>query len=209
MVVKASISELNKATAQDVWSRAEIVIEALTNNATIFDKPNPDVPTLQGSNDLLKEAILRYETVGGGKLPAAAVKARRADMVGLLRLEASYVTSRANGDMEILLKGGFPIQKPTRTPIGQLDAPDAPSVTQGKLSGQLNAATTPLYGGMAYLWRVALDSAPEVYVQTAQTTAGKVSFSGLTAGETYNLAVNAVGTAGPSDWSEPGSLMVI
>jgi|SRR5947209_1957580 len=209
MVVKVSISELNKASAQDVWSRGEIVCEALTKNAAIFDKPNPDVPTLKTSNDLLKAAILAYETVGGGKLSAAAMKARRADMVGLLRLEASYVTSRANGDMEILLKGGFPIQKPTRTPIGQLSAPDAPSVTHGKLSGQLDAATTPLYGGQAYLWRVARASSPEVYVQTAQTTAARTSFYDLTAGEIYNIEVQAIGSAGPSDWSDAGILMVI
>jgi hypothetical protein len=208
MVIKASINELNKANAQDVASRGDIVIDALTKNAAIFDKPTPDVPTLQASNALLKAAILNYETVGGGKLPASAVKARRADMVGLLRLEASYVTSRANGDMEILLKGGFPIQKPTRTPIGQLDAPDAPRVTQGTKSGQLDAATTPLYGGQAYLWRVALDSSPEVYVQTAQTTAASNSFFGLTAGQIYNIEVQVIGSAGPSDWSDAGSLMV-
>ena len=209
MVVKASISELNKASAQDIWSRAEIVVEALTKNAEIFDTPNPPVALLKTSNDLLKQAILAYETVGGGRLPAAAVKARRADTVGLLRLEASYVTARADGDMEILLKGGFPIQKPVRTPIGQFPAPNAPDVTQGTKSGQLDAATSPLYGGQAYLWRVARASSPEVFVQTAQTTAARSSFFGLTAGEIYNIEVQTIGSAGPSDWSDAGSLMVI
>ena len=209
MVVKASISELNKAPAQYVWSRAEIVIQALIKHALIFDKPIPEVSILRASNDLLKETLLNYETMGGGKLLAAAVRARRSDTAGLLRLEASYVTSRANGDMEILLKGGFPIQKPVRTPIGQLEAPDAPTVKQGKKSGQLDAATTPLYGGQAYLWRVARASSPEVYVQTAQTTAASSSFFDLTAGEIYNIEVQVIGSAGPSDWSDAGSLMVI
>lgn len=209
MVVKASISELNKASAEAVASRGDIVIEALTKHADIFDKPLPDVPTLTTKNDLLKGAILDYETLGGGKIAAAAMVAQRADMVGLLRLEASYVTSRANGDMQILLKGGFPIQKPTRTPIGQLPAPDAPSVTRGTKSGQLNAATTPLYGGQAYLWRVALASSPAVYVQTAQTTAASNSFFDLTAGETYQIEVQVIGSAGPSDFSDAGSLMAV
>lgn len=209
MVVKVAINELNKASAQGVWSRGEIVIEALTKHADIFDKPNPDIPTLQSTNGLLKAALLNYETLGGGKLSAAVLKARRADMVGLLRLEASYVTTRANGDMEILLKGGFPIQKPTRTPIGQLDAPEAPYVKQGKLSGQLDAATPPIYGGQAYLWRVARAASPEVYVQTAQTTAASASFYDLTPGEIYNIEAQAIGSAGPSDWSDAGSLMVI
>lgn len=209
MVVKASISELNKASAQAVANRGDVVIDALTKNAVIFADPSPTVAALQGANDLLMGAILNWETSGGGKIASAAVKARRREMVGLLRLEASYVTSTANGDMEKLLKGGFPIQKPTRTPIGQLPALDAPGVTQGKLSCQLDAATTPLYGGQAYLWRLALDSAPEVYVQTAQTTAANTSFYGLTAGEVYNIEVQAIGSAGPSDWSESSSRMVI
>ena len=209
MVVKASISELNKASAAAVASRGDVVVEALTKNSDIFDKPIPDVPTLKAKNEQLKAAILNYETVGGGRLAAAAVTTLRADMAGLLRLEASYVTSRANGNMEILLKGGFPIQKPTRSPIGQLPAPDAPSASQGTKSGQLDAATTPLYGGQAYLWRVALASSPEVYVQTAQTTAASTSFYDLTPGAIFNVEVQVIGSAGPSDFSAPGSLMVI
>lgn len=209
MVVKASISEFNKATAEAVASRGDIVIEAWTKNADIFDKPVPDVLTLKTKNDLLKGAIISYETQGGGKIVAAAVTAQRADMVGLLRLGASYVTSRANGNMEILLKGGFPIQKPTRTPIGQLPAPEPPTLTRGKKSGQLDAATAPLYGGQAYIWRVALASSPAVYVQTAQTTAASAEFFDLTPGEIYNIEVLVIGSAGPSDFSKPGTLMAV
>jgi hypothetical protein len=209
MVTKASISELNKAPAQGILVRCGIVIEAWKKNAEIFDKPSPDVPTLQTSYDLLDGALLNYETVGGGKIASAAVKARRADTVGLLRLAASYVTTRANGDMEILLKGGFPIQKPTRTPIGQLEAPETPAATQGVKSGQLDAATTPVYGGYTYVWRLAVQSSPEVYVQTAQTTAASTSFYDLTPGEIYNVEVQVIGSAGPSDWSDAGSLMVV
>ena len=65
---------------------------------------------------------------------------------------------------------------------GWLPAPDAPSVSRGTKSGQLDAGIPPLYGGQAYLWRVALASSPEVYVQTAQTTAANTSFYGLTQG---------------------------
>ena len=208
-VTKVSIGELGRLPAVGVYSRCGIVIDALTKYKDIFDKPSPDIVTLQAGNDLLKSSILDYETAGGGKILAAAVKARRADVVGLLRLEASYVTARANGNMEILLKGGFPIQKPTRTPIGQLDAPDVPSVKHGKLSGQLDASTTPVYGGQAYLWRVALAETPEVYVQTAQTTAASTPFYDLTPGEIYNIEAQVIGSAGPSDWSDAGSLMAI
>jgi hypothetical protein len=38
---------------------------------------------------------------------------------------------------------------------------------------------------------------------TGQSTAANYTFSGLTPGATYTCAVNAVGAAGPSNWSNP------
>jgi hypothetical protein len=48
-----------------------------------------------------------------------------------------------------------------------------------------------------------------VYVKQQQTTAASNTFEGLTPGQTYNVELNAVGTAGTSDWSGPGELMII
>lgn len=54
-----------------------------------------------------------------------------------------------------------------------------------------------------------MESAPEVSVPTAQTTGARTEFSRLTPGKVYVIALNAVGAAGVSDWSDYGSLMVI
>jgi predicted phage tail protein len=56
---------------------------------------------------------------------------------------------------------------------------------------------------------VALASVPTVYVQTAQTTAARNTFSGLAPGQVYAVEVNAVGSAGASNWSNAADLMVI
>jgi hypothetical protein len=53
------------------------------------------------------------------------------------------------------------------------------------------------------------ESAPTLYMQTAQTTGGRNTFEGLTPGQAYNVEANAVGSAGTSDWSDVDSLMVI
>jgi hypothetical protein len=82
-------------------------------------------------------------------------------------------------------------------------------VSQASLTGSLRAVISPVRGAYAYNWRVALASAPTVYVQTKQTTSGRATFQGLTPGQVYNVAANAVGSAGTSDWSDVGSLMVI
>ncbi len=40
-----------------------------------------------------------------------------------------------------------------------------------------------------------------------QGTAASFTFTGLTPGVSYVVEVNAVGSAGPSDWSSPVSLI--
>ncbi len=82
-------------------------------------------------------------------------------------------------------------------------------MVQGSKSGAIAAAPAPVYGAGSYNWRLALASAPTVYVQTAQKTGARVTFEGLTPGETYNVEVSAVGSNGPSDWSDDGTMRVI
>ncbi len=209
MVVKTKIGSLNKDNAQQVANRVDIVVDAMGKAKVVYSQPSPPLDVLVTANAALKTALIALATAGGGKALYAAVAARRAEAVSLLRQEANYVTSTANGDMENLLLSGFPTQKPTKTPVGQLPAPKAPAVAQGTKSGQLKAATPPLYGGQAYNWRLALGSAPNVYVQNKQTRSSRYLFEGLTPGQIYNVEVSTVGAAGPSDWSDAGSLMVI
>jgi hypothetical protein len=77
------------------------------------------------------------------------------------------------------------------------------------LSGELIASMPPVFGAAIYNWRVSAASAPTVVVQTSQTTAAGCTFAGLTPGVVYVIEVNAVGSAGPSDWSNPVSKMVV
>ena len=66
-----------------------------------------------------------------------------------------------------------------------------------------------MYGAFTYNWRIALATAPNVYVQTAQTTGGRIVVEDLTPGQIYNVQANAVGSAGTSDWSDVSKLMVV
>jgi hypothetical protein len=93
--------------------------------------------------------------------------------------------------------------------IGQLPAPQAPILRQATASGSITAATPPLYGGALYTTRLALNSAPDVYVQTKQSTGARFDFSGLTPGAVHNVEMMVNGSAGPSDWSDASSIRVI
>ncbi|MDQ6625135.1 MAG: hypothetical protein M3Y69_03190, partial [Verrucomicrobiota bacterium] len=110
---------------------------------------------------------------------------------------------------DILLSSGFPLRNTNRTPIGPLPAPAAPTVAQGPNTGTLKAATSSVYGASLYTARLAKASTPDVYVETQQQTGVRFAFEGLTPGELYNVDINAIGAAGPSDFSDVGTLRVI
>jgi hypothetical protein len=206
MVVKTQISFLNTHGDDQLIGDTQGVINGLTNNPN-FATPVPALADVSTALAAFTTAVA--DAVNGGKEQTAAKKARRAELAALLRQLASYVTITSNGDMEKLLSSGFPYQKPTRTPVGTLPAPDAPTLRFGIKSGQLDATIAPVYGSSAYNWRLALASAPAVFVQTAQTTGGRYLFEGLTPGQTYSVQASAVGSAGPSDWSDAADLMVV
>jgi hypothetical protein len=75
-------------------------------------------------------------------------------------------------------------------------------------TGELKARVSKVNGANAYNWRIALASAPTVYVQTVQTTGSRYTFEGFTPGETYLVQANALGALGESNWSSATSLMV-
>jgi hypothetical protein len=206
MTVKPAIGFLTKDSDAQLDQDVETIIASMTGNANF---PTPS-PTLAAITTALSAFTVALADAADGGIEKTAVKnAKRAELVSLLRQLSSYVFATANGDMTKLLSSGFPAQKTTRTPIGPLPTPDVPFLSQGAVSGSLDASTQPISGAYIYSWRVALASAPATYIKQVQTTAASNTFDGLTPGQVYLVEVNAIGTAGPTDYSGPGELMTI
>ena len=91
----------------------------------------------------------------------------------------------------------------------ELPPPANLQVKLGTRSGQLTTKVEPVQGASIYNWRVTASSSPDNPVQTRQTTGARHTFSGLTPGIVYNVEVNALGAAGPSNWTGPARLMVV
>ena len=125
-----------------------------------------------------------------------------------MRQLGAYVTVACLGDLHNLILSGFPPQKTTRTPVGILPAPLGLALRQGPLSGSLIAKASPVFGASTYNWTCTANTPGAVPI-TAQGTAAGCTFSGLTPGVIYTIALNAVGAAGTSNWSQSASLMVI
>ena len=206
MVIKPSIGFVTRDTDAVLLKNTETIVTSMTNN-TDYPTPSPALAVVTTAASAFSVALAG--AADGGKEKTAIKNAKRAELVSLLRQLAGYVAITCGDDMAKLLGSGFPVQKPTRTPVGVLPAPVTPVVSQGSRSGEAYASASPLHGAYTYNWRLALASAPTVYVQTAQTTGARNTFSGLTPGQVYTVQLSAVGSAGPSDWSNAAELMVI
>lgn len=207
MIVKPAIRYLLSAPDAQLIVIVQTVLAAVAAHATIFTTPVPTPTVVQTALDAFMVSL--QEAALGGPAQTAIKNARRAELAALMRLLANYVGAIAHGDMSILLLSGYPHQKPNPGPVGPMPKPATPRSRPGSYSGSLIAATVPIYGAGTYNWRLALHSAPTVYLQTVQTTGARVTFTGLTPGQTYDVAVNAVGASGPGDYSENGSTMVV
>lgn len=206
MIVKPSVSFLNSDSDSQLIVDTNTIITSLTGNAS-YPTPTPTLAAITTALDAFSTALA--DAAGGGVTLTATKNDKRDDLTNLLRELASYVQVACKGDLTVLLTSGFPIQKPQRNPIGVLPAPVNVAISLGARSGELDAAMPPVFGAAIYNWKLMAANAPTVVLQTAQTTSASNSFAGLTPGTVYVAQVNAVGSAGPSDWSEPVSQMVV
>lgn len=181
------------------------VVTKLTGNANYLT-PNP---TLAAFTALLDTADAAIEAaLNRGKQEILDRDAIMADVDEALRQLGAYVQGHCQNDLAILGSSGFEAIKP-RTPVGPLPTSLPPKMEQTKNSGRISGRVKKIHGAYAYNWRLALASAPDVYVQTSQTTGARAFFEGLTPGEVYNLEVQALGAAGASSWSNAGCIRVV
>ena len=206
MIIKPSVSFINTDSDADLITRTTGILTAMTGN-TAYPTPAPTLAAVHASLTAFSTAL--SDAQGGGVVLTAAKNAAREALALLLRELASYVHVACKGDMQKLLSSGFPIQKPSRQPVGVLLPPVGLTLANGTRSGELDAWATPVPGSVLYTWRVALVTAPDVSVRSVQSTAASITFLGLTPASEYQVIVNAIGTAGPSDWTDPVTQIII
>ncbi len=206
MIVKPSIGFIKTDSDAEFVKAVQKILGMMTGNLSY--------PKAVALLLLVKAALDDFCTAlavsgDGGHTLISVKKDKRKALGALIRSLANDVEEECAGDLTVLLSSGFPIQKPQHFPIGDLPIPAAPTPTLGARSGSLDASVPPVYGAQSYNWQVALASAPNVILQTVETTAASTSFDGLTPGQAYIVQANVFGTAGTSDWSQPTSQMVV
>jgi hypothetical protein len=202
MITKPAIQWLNSDSDTLLVNDICVILLALANNTAIYATPSPALPVVQAALDNFSAGLAA--TADGG--PSATVKKNnlRLILAALVRQLASYVTVACKGDMANLILSGFPVQKPVRTPIGTLPAPQNLVITHGAITGELDAKVNPVFGAATYTWTCTA-ATPGAVPVTGLSTAASYAFTGLTRGVSYTIAGNAIGAAGPSNWSNPVS----
>ena len=206
LIVKPAINFLSIESDVDLDGTVAGILYALKDNPNYPD-PTPSLAVVDGARTAFSLAITAASN--GGKLLTLAKNTKRAELVSLVRQLAAYITLACNGDLIVLMGSGFPIHKPSRHTIGHLSAPQQPNLRRGPQSGDLTATVKPIYGAKIYNWVIALTSSPDLVIQTVQSTGSRAILRGLIPGEKYCVKANAVGAAGPSDWSGLGFLIVV
>ncbi len=200
---KVAISFLLLDTDADLVVASQRILTAMTGNVA-YPAPNPSLAELTAARNTYIAAV---NAAKDSRLAVTVRKQQRVVFAGLLRNLAHHVQVASGGNLPTLLSSGFPAQR-GRQPVGRLPAPANPRLVRGAISGQLIARCRKLPQALGYEWRYALGSTPTAWVNLEAKFAVTETIDGLVPGTQYVAQVRALGTAGPSDWSDSAIMMV-
>jgi len=201
---KVAVGFLTQSKDADLIVASLRIELGMTGNAA-YPTPNPTLAALIAARNSYIAAV---NAAKDSRLGIVVRKQQRAGFTAMLRDLAHYVQVTSGGDLAILLSSGFTAQK-QKKPVGPLPAPTDMRLNRGKTSGLLIARCSKLPQAGAYEWRYANVATPTAWVDIEATFAARVTIEGLTPGAQYTAQARALGTAGPSDWSDTATLMVL
>jgi len=191
-------------------SHAELIV--LTLSIVTGMTGNPAYPTpIPALSDIIAARNAYIAAVDAAKDSRRQILVRnqqRAALIVSLRNLACYVQVASGGDLPTLVSSGFTAQR-SRKPVGPLPAPSNLRLVRGKNSGQIIARCNKMPQAGAYGWRYASTATPTAWVAVESTFAANVTLEGLAPGTQYTVQAQALGTTGPSDWSDAATLMVV
>lgn len=188
----------------------ELVVDSQTILAAMTGNPAYPTPS-PALADIVAARNAYVTSVSAAKDSSVAVSVRRqqrANLVALLRKLAHYVQVTGAGDGPTLKGSGFPLQR-TRQPVGQLLPPSNLRLVRGKVSGTIVARCVKQPRVGCYQWRCAPSAAPTAWLPMVTTLSANATFEDLVPATQYTVQVCVIGTAGPSNWSDAATVMVL
>lgn len=187
---------------------AQEVNSKMTGNAW-FMTPNPTLAALTSSYSAANIAATAAEAA---QQTAMQKIIERDNLVlaleNLLTQLAAYVENASGGDTAKILSSGFAVRS-TGGPVGQLPAPENMRAEAGSDAGQLLATWDRVSRANSYELATCTDPVNENgWAHRGSVTRTKFQITGAPSGARCWVRVRAIGSAGPSEWSEPAVAMV-
>jgi hypothetical protein len=182
----------------------QTILVAMTGNAA-FATPSPTLAEIAAARTSFIAAV---SAAKDSSVALSVRKQQRANLVALLRKLAHYVQVASAGDGPMLKSSGFPLQR-TRQPVGALPAPSNLRLVRGKVSGEIVARCVKQPRAGCYQWRCAPSATPTAWLPVITTLSANATFESLVPGTQYTAQVCVIGTAGPSNWSDAATVMVL
>ena len=179
------------------------LVDSMTGN-TNYPAPVPALATIVAARNNYVTAV---NALDRSRASILLRNQTRAALVALLRDLALYVQHTCAGNEAVLLTSGYPAQKSRRQPAIVLAAPLKVVLRRARVTGQILARCAAVDKASAYQWRFATVAAPTVWTQPDPVTTASFTLANLTPGTSYLVQVRALGTRGPSDWSDSATLM--
>jgi hypothetical protein len=207
-ILKAVVTPVIKMSDDKFSSLALLIGDTILANSATYPSVDPKaadgIVIFQDLKDAIKKAETRDTAAIGNK------RSLRTTANNVIRAWAAQVTFDANGDVSLITKVYFPVNK-QRTPVENLAIPAAPRVAEGNKSGSAALRTGGIYGATAYQFRYT-DKDPKVATDADYVTLTPCGTKALTEnqlkGTTYFYSCRAIGTKSASGWSDPTMFMV-
>ena len=203
-MAKPSVAWIKTSKELDLIDKSRTITK-MTGESDYFHTPPPS-PALA----IIDAAIDAFEAgrevaSPGGKDRTAHKKALRLVVENLMYKLALYVTDVANGNEEIIIASGFPVQKSTHNPVGDLPVPTGNYLERGVHSGTLDAGCDSSDHALWYEFVLYTAASPTVKVQSIISSSASCTFINCTPATAYLSRVRVSGTGDPSDLSDPAS----
>ena len=188
--------------------KAQLVITTLSSapGDGYFPSPVPTLAALQTAVDALDAALGTESTQANRALRESA----RETVINLLQQLAPNLETTANGDMAKLAATGFDLRKKPVRSTGPTPVPQNVRVRTTGTSGEAFVKCSAVALADAYELEHTLDPVDGPWVDGATFTSSQdMLLAGLTRGKDYYFRVRAIGSNGPSGWSDVATMMVV
>lgn len=176
------------------------VVASMTGNAA-FTNPTVALPAFTTQIDLVEEKANNVAAARTALLMAEWELQQQTDTLDTMgRSLAAYVEGASMGNPATVESSGFSITAP-RTPVGMLPAPTNLRATLGQ-EGTCGLRWDRDRGAQSWVAQCA-PSPSGPWTEIYMGTRARCLATSLTSGSQYWFRVQAIGAAGPSDWSDP------